>query len=175
VTWLWLALLDPDAATTSPPALTAEVEGEARRRLVAWAPGGRPHPEAVRVAAEVVDPAGAAATVVWQWFPHGAAPLFDDPAVQQLARRLAGRDVAGVQPDALSTATRDALHYAGGLTVHRDGRPASHVLRDSWLRRVGPARVLRVGPGLLGATAPRPGPGTQRYGGQPWPATRFPT
>jgi len=180
VSWAWLALAPADTAGRGDlrapdlgAAVHADDEPGSGLRLSAWWAGPRPYDDAVRVDAAALDASGARASVVWQWFPRDRAPLFDDPAVQELTRRLAERDLAGHLPAAVSTFTRDPVHYVGGLTVHRDDRSLAALTRDSWLHRVGPVRGLRIGAGLLGATNPRPGPGTQRYAGQPWPATRF--
>jgi hypothetical protein len=180
--WAWGALLPeaevPGARRVPLLQVAAEIvtgpHGPQRMaRLAAWPEGPRPHASAVRIDAAVLDGAGTAAVVVWQLLDRDRAPLFDDPAVQRLAQRLAGPDLEGIRPAAVSTCVRDAVHYAGGLTVHRDGRSAERVTRDSWLRRLGPVLGLQVGRGFFGAPSPRPGPGTQRYGGQPWPVTHF--
>lgn len=172
--WAWLALLADDASHPAPDlGASAEIGGRGGFHLLAWAAGRRPHADAVRIDASLLNREGDAATVIWQWLAPPQAPLFDDPAVQALTRRLAGRDLRGRIPDGVTTFTRDPVHYAGGMTVHRDQRSAGEVARDSWLRRVGPVQHLSVSAGLLGRTDPRPGPGTQRYSGQPWPLTRF--
>ena len=47
-------------------------------------------------------------------------------------------------------------------------------LRDDPFARVFPARLLRVGPGVLGAVRPPCGPTMERYGSaQPWPWDRY--
>jgi len=95
--------------------------------------------------------------------PASKAPLYDDPAVSGALRAC----LAGLTADAVTTFTRDAVHFAGALTVYRDGpaRPA-----DDPFARLHPALVLTVGGGLLARVAPPPGPTIPRYAGQPWPA-----
>ncbi len=172
VGWVWVALR-PAVEGASAWQVEVLAPESGAMRLLGWPAGKRPHDDAVRVDAAVLDPSGAPAVVVWQEFPDGAAPLFDAPAVQQLTRRLAEPDLGGRRPDAVSTFTRDPVHYAGGLTVHRDGRPVADLLRDSWLRRLGPVTALHVPAGVVGRTSLPTGRGTQRYAGAPWPVGGF--
>jgi hypothetical protein len=72
--------------------------------------------------------------------------------------------------DAVSTFVRDSSHFSGAVTVRREGRA---LLRDDPFRRLGPAEMLDVGPGLFGVVAPVPGPVIQRYSGAPWPVAGF--
>jgi hypothetical protein len=113
---------------------------------------------------------GPAALVVWQRLEQG--PLYDDPAVQELTRRLAEGDRSGRVADLVSTFTRDPRHYVGGMTVHREG-VGEDLLRDSWLRVLGPVELVRVPAGVLALRVVLAGPGTQRYAGKPWPAEGF--
>jgi hypothetical protein len=101
--------------------------------------------------------------------PPGVRVAFDDLAVQQ-----ARRDVL-VHPraDAVSTLMRDASHFEGALTLAR-GEEGRARLRDDPFARVFPARMLRLGPGIIGAPPAPVGPTIERYGSaNPWPWDRF--
>ncbi len=176
MSWCWLALLTGADATAAhggakAPSLAAaavsDVAGKPVGVLAAWPSGAKPVAAAVRADARIVDPEGGSAWVSLVLLARDRSPLFDDPAVSAALRRV----LAGPPPDAVSTLVRDSSHIAGALTVRRS-QPA--LLRDDPFRAVGPARVLLVAAGLLGTMAPVPGPVTQRYGGQPWPAAGFP-
>jgi hypothetical protein len=118
----------------------------------------------------VVDPAGAPALVSLVIAPPGTAMLFDDPAVQQ-ARRVVLADAR--PPDALTTLLRDASRFLGALTARRGADAAARLLEDPFAR-IFPARLLAVGPGLLGRMPPPAGPTIERYGSaRPWPWDRF--
>ncbi len=83
------------------------------------------------------------------------------------------RVLAGPPFAAVSTLVRDAVHFAGAVTVGWNddlGR-----LGDDPFARLQPARLLRVGPGMFGRVPPPPGPVIQRYAGKPWPVTGFDT
>ncbi len=143
--WRWLRVL-PDTVETAPA-------------------GARPGPEWVRVDGRLHDPAGAAATVWLVLLEPGTEPLYDDPAVSQALRSV----LAGPAVDAVSTLTRDTVHWSGAVTVVRDGRDP----RADPFARLGRQRLLHVGPGVLGASPLTIGPVTQRYAGAPWPVDRF--
>lgn len=169
--WAWLVIGEEhhDAAYAEARAETvwlrrAETSPKALW-LQAFQAGERPAPDAVRVDARVLDPAGAAARVSMVLLPEGRCPLFDDPAVSQALRDV----LAGPAPEAVTTFTRDPVHWAGSLTAVRDARDLS----GDPFRRLGPQRLLDVGPGLLGLAALTVAPVTQRYSGQPWPCDRF--
>jgi hypothetical protein len=99
--------------------------------------------------------------------PPEVAPLFDDPAVSQAMRRV----LAGPPFAATWTLVRDAVHFAGAVTVEQGERP-DRLAHDPFAR-LHRARILRVGPGLFGRVAPPAGPAIQRYSGKPWPASGF--
>jgi hypothetical protein len=122
---------------------------------------------AARVDERVIDPTGPPAWVSLVLVPPQVAPLFDDPAVSQAMRRV----LAGPPFAAVSTLVRDAVHFAGAVTVAHGEGPAR--LADDPFARLHPARILRVGPGMFGSVAPPPGPAIQRYSGKPWPAAGF--
>lgn len=171
MTWCWLAHLRAPGEDDRAPAHLARaaasgLDGEPAGELVAWPAGRKPVRSAVRVAAAVVDPEGSEAWVSVVLLPTDRSPLFDDPVVSGALRAV----LAGPPPDAVSTLVRDASHFAGSVVVRRADR---HLLRDDPFARVGPARVLRVGPGLFGTVPPPAGPVIQRYSGQPWPAAGF--
>ena len=115
----------------------------------------------------VLDLGGPPAWVSLVLVPPEAAPLFDDPAVSQAMRRV----LAGPPFAAVSTVVRDAVHFAGAITVDHSDRPDR--LADDPFARLYPARLLRVGPGMFGRVAPPAGPAIQRYSGKPWPAAGF--
>jgi hypothetical protein len=93
---------------------------------------------------------------------------FDDLAVQQARRRV----LAEPPQDAVSTLMRDASHFEGAITVAR-GAGVSR-LADDPFARIFPARILRVGAGVLGAITGPAGPVIERYGSaNPWPWDRF--
>ncbi|MGI8800663.1 MAG: hypothetical protein ACR2KV_00590, partial [Solirubrobacteraceae bacterium] len=137
--------------------------------LAAWAPSAAaPRPGALRVWRGIVDPAGGAAVVSLVLAPPGRRVAFDDPAVQQARRAvLAGRPAAAVS----TLLSGDSL-FEGAISAWR-GAPLA-VVRDDPFARIFPARVLRLGPGLIGSPAPPGGPTIERYGSaSPWPGDRF--
>jgi hypothetical protein len=100
--------------------------------------------------------------------PPRARLPFDDPAVQGARRAV----LAGPPRRLVSTLLRGDSIFAGALTGLPDGEPDGLV--DDPFGRVFPARLLHVGPGLLGAMPPPAGPVIERYGsGAPWPWDRF--
>lgn len=173
MTWCWFAVLNetdevalPTAARAQATASATGHDGSSTCLLAAWPAGRKPVGHAVRMDARVVDAEGGAGWVSLVLIPAGREPLFDDPAVSGALRQV----LTGPPPAAVTTFVRDSSHFAGALTVRRND-PAS--LRDDPFARLHPARVLRVESGLLGQVLPPPGPVTQRYAGQPWPAGRF--
>ncbi|MCA1713100.1 MAG: hypothetical protein LC789_16270 [Actinobacteria bacterium] len=156
--WLWLTLTDDEPAGVLARAALTWPDGR-RQHLSAWPAGHRPAAGARRADAALVDPGGPACHAVVQWLPEGREPLFDDPAVQQVLRRL-----AAWPGGPLSTLTRDSTRYCGAVQA----LPARSY-SASPLRALGPAPICQVGPGLLAVRA-RTLHGTQRNGGTPWPA-----
>jgi hypothetical protein len=172
VSWCWLALLPAPPSGDEPAGALASAtitdpEGRPAGLLAAWPRGRKPVRAAVRVDERVIDPTGPAAWVSLVLVPPQVAPLFDDPAVSQALRRV----LTGPPFAATSTLVRDAVHFAGAVTVEHAEGPAR--LADDPFARVYPARILRVGPGVFGRVAPPAGPAIQRYGGKPWPAAGF--
>jgi hypothetical protein len=164
--WCWFArtaTAPPDADCAAP---ATDATGTQVGWLAAWAAGRKPVRDAVRMDARLVDPGGGAAWISLVLPPRDAQPIFDDTAVSGALRAV----LAGPPADGVSTFVRDAVHFAGSVTVRRADPER---LRDDPFARVAPALVLHVGPGLFGRTPPPPGPVTQRYAGLPWPLAGF--
>lgn len=173
MTWCWFAVLpaapSASAASTVPVLAAASattVDGDPFGVLAAWPSGRKPVADAVRMDARVVDPTGSAAWVSLVRIARDRAPLFDDPSVTGALRAV----LSGRRLDAVTTFVRDSSHFAGSLSVSRTDLG---LLRDDPFARIRPASLLRVESGLLASVAPPPGPVTQRYAGQPWPAAGF--
>lgn len=174
VSWCWFAALARPPAREELVDASASVEatdrdGRPAGVLAAWPRGRRPLREAVRLDERLLDPGGPPAWVSLVLVPPEVAPLFDDPAVSQAMRRV----LAGPPFAAVSTLVRDAVHFAGAVTVEQGDRPER--LADDPFARLYPARILRVGPGLFARVPPPAGPAIQRYSGKPWPAAGFDT
>lgn len=173
MSWCWFAhLLNPHAEDLSKvlaSAFVADPGGRPAGLLAAWPRGRKPVPAALRMDKRVVDPGGPPAWVSLVLVSPKVAPLFDDPAVSQAMRRV----LAGPPFAAASTLVRDAVHFAGAVTVEQGDRPDR--LADDPFARLHPARLLRVGPGMFGGVPPPPGPVIQRYAGKPWPMAGFDT
>lgn len=76
-------------------------------------------------------------------------------------------------PAALSTLVLGDSRFAGAFTAMRGDDPTNR-LADDPFGSVFPARLLRVGPGLVGKMTEPVGPGIQRYGStNPWPWDQF--
>lgn len=162
----WLAVAGDRPAGADAVARLSRHDGAPAGWLAAWLRDAKPVRDARRADPRVVDPGGAAATISLVLPPRDALALFDDPAVQQARRGL----LADPEPPALvTTLLVDASHFAGSLTARR-GPDATARLRDDPFARVWPARLLRVGAGVLGEVALPCGPGIERNGsGVPWP------
>ena len=164
--WCWFAHLPgqpPDAAAA---AQASDRQGAPAGWLAAWPAGRKPVRDAVRMDGRLVDPHGDAAWVSLVLPSRDMSPIFDDPAVSGALRAV----LAGPPADAVSTFVRDAVHFAGAVTVRRR---APWTLDDDPFARVAPAAILHVQPGLFGRVPPPPGPGNQRYSGLPWPLAGF--
>jgi hypothetical protein len=171
MSWCWFAHLpEPDAEYLAEALASAPVTdpgGRPAGLVAAWPRGRKPVRAALRMDQRLVDPDGPPAWVSLVLVPPELAPLFDDPAVSQALRRV----LAGPPFAAVSTLVRDAVHFAGAVTVEHGDDPGR--LADDPFARLHPARVLRVGPGMFGAVPPPAGPVVQRYAGQPWPVAGF--
>ena len=174
MSWCWFA------AVAAPPAgeelvdawasvPVTDREGRPAGLVAAWPRGRKPLREAVRMDQRLIDLDGPPAWVSLVLVPPEVAPLFDDPAVSQAMRRV----LAGPPFAATSTLVRDAVHFAGAVTVEQGERPVR--LAEDPFARLHPARILGVGPGMFGRVAPSAGPAIQRYSGKPWPAAGFDT
>jgi hypothetical protein len=169
MSWAWFALLDAPSDDASAQAAAFAADGRPAGWLAAWRRRARPSREARRVDDRIIDPAGPEAWISLVAPPPGVRLLFDDMAVQQ-ARRVV---LAQPPADAVSTLLRDASHFEGAITVARGAAVAR--LADDPFARVFPARLLRVGAGVLGRVPAPAGPTIERYGSaQPWPWDRFP-
>jgi hypothetical protein len=170
LSWCWFDHLEADGPQVEGALASAEVrepDGRPAGRLAAWPPGRKPTRTATRMDARMVDPAGPLGWVSLVLIPQEVALLFDDPAVSQALRAV----LSGPPPAAVSTLVRDAVHFAGAVTVGQGEHPDR--LTDDPFARLHPARLLRLGPGLFGHLPPPPGPAIQRYAGKPWPAPGF--
>jgi hypothetical protein len=139
VSWCWFAHLpNPHAEDLSEvlaSASVAEPGGRPAGLLAAWPRGRKPVPAALRMDKRVVDPGGPPAWVSLVLVSPEVAPLFDDPAVSQAMRRV----LAGPPFAAASTLVRDAVHFAGAVTVEQGDRPER--LADDPFARLHPARA----------------------------------
>lgn len=168
MTRCWLALLAEPVAGATAQAELHEADGTPAGWLAAWRRRAKPLRDARRVDDRIVDPAGAPAWISLVVPPHGVRLAFDDLAVQHARRRV----LAEPPQDAVSTLMRDASHFEGAITVARGAGLAR--LADDPFARLFPARILRVGGGVLGAFAAPAGPAIERYGSaNPWPWDRF--
>jgi hypothetical protein len=170
VSWCWFDHLAAAGAEAEGALASAEVrepDGRPAGRLAAWPPGRKPTRTATRMDARVVNPTGPAGCVSLVLIPREVAPLFDDPAVSQALRAVLSWPPRG----AVSTLVRDAVHFAGAVTIDHGEHPDR--LADDPFARLHPARLLRLGPGLFGHVPPPSGPAIQRYAGKPWPAAGF--
>jgi hypothetical protein len=168
MSWHWLALTDerPDGAAAAAPA--REPDGTPAGWLAIWTRHAKPCRDARRIDARMLDPDGERAVVSLVRPPAGVRLLFDDLAVQHARRAV----LAGPPQDAVTTLLSDASHFDGSLTVARGAGVTR--LADDPFARVFPARVLHVGPGVVGRVPAPAGPVIERYGSaQPWPQDRF--
>lgn len=163
----WLALLPTAEGDLHAPA--DEGHGGAGW-LCGWRTRQRPHPSALRVDERLLDPHGAACRISLVLLADGARPIADDPVAIQ-ARRAVLRDG---RLTAVSMLTGDPVHISGSLTLARTDHPDElHALSEDPFARLGPARQLDIGPGVLGWVAIVCGPVVERYAGAPWPADRW--
>ncbi len=163
----WLALLP---AAEGDLHAAADEENYPAGWLCAWRSRARPHPSALRVDERLLDPGGAACRISLVLLTDDARPIADDPAAIQ-ARRAVLRDG---RLSAVSMLTGDPVHIAGSLTLARSDHPDElRALSDDPFARLGPARQLDIGPGVLGWVAIVGGPVVERYAGAPWPADRW--
>lgn len=157
----------PEGARSAP---ARALDGSAPDKvLAAWTRASKPVRAALRADARLIEADGEEALVSLVLMPPGRRLAFDDPAVAQARRAV----LAGLPADGLCTLMADATSFAGAITVRR-GPGAERLLREDPFARLAPARLLYVGPGLLGRVAPTAGPTIERYGSdQPWPRDRF--
>jgi hypothetical protein len=168
MTRCWLALVAEPRTEATAQAEVHDADGTPAGWLAAWRQRAKPTRAARRVDDRLVDPEGEPGWVSLVLPPDGVRLAFDDLAVQQARRRV----LAERPQDALSTLMRDASHFEGAITVAR-GMGVER-LRDDPFARLFPARILRIGGGILGVTPAPVGPTIERYGSaNPWPWDRF--
>lgn len=164
----WLALLDEPPELADATAEARTLDGRPAGVLAAWRDERDAPVGAAKVDPRLIDPEGAPAVVSLVLVPPAIRIPFDDPAVAGARRAV----LAGPPRRALSTLVIGDSRFAGAITAARDGEEAR--LADDPFARLAPARVLSVGPGLLGQTSMPAGPVIERYGGaRPWPWDRF--
>jgi hypothetical protein len=168
MTRCWLALVAEPASDATAQAEVHAAGGAPAGWLAVWRQRAKPVRAARRVDHRILDPLGAPAWMSLVLPPDGVRLAFDDLAVQHARRRV----LAEWPPDAVSTLMRDASHFEGAITVARGAGVAR--LADDPFGRIFPARVLRVGAGVLGVAPAPAGPTIERYGSaNPWPWDRF--
>ena len=164
----WLALVGERPGDAAAAAPVHEADGTPAGFLAIWTRRARPRPDARRIDARLLDHEGAEAHVSLVRPPAGVRLLFDDVAVQHARRAV----LAAPPLDAVTTLLSDASHFEGSLTVARGDGVAR--LADDPFARIFPARLLRVGAGVVGRLPAPAGPVIERYGSaQPWPQDRF--
>lgn len=163
----WLALLDAAAGELRARATEG---GQRVGWLCAWRGTARPHRAALRVDERLLAADGLACRVSLVLLPGNGRPIADDPIAIQ-ARRAVLRD--GRLP-AVSILTDDPVHLAGAITLARTDRPEELLaLADDPFARVGHARQLDIGAGVLGWIPLTAGPVVERYAGAPWPSDNW--
>jgi hypothetical protein len=166
----WFAPVPGRPASAWAAAEVHTVDGTPAGWLAAWRRPSKPLRDALLADPAAFAPDGEGAWASLVWLPRSLGIIFDDPAVQHARRRALAEGEAA----ALTTFARDSSSFGGALSAWRGPGAERHAADDPF-GLVAPARVLRVGPGLLGASPPLPAPVIERYGGQPWPAGRFPS
>jgi hypothetical protein len=164
--WFDMVDCEPDTAWAAAPA--TDRDGQTTGWLAVWLRPGKPTRRALLADPRAFDPEGAAASVSMVVMDAAVRVIFDDPAVQR-ARQLV---LADNQYRAVTTLARNESIF-GGSVLAVDAA-SEDVLADDPFQLLARPRILRVGPGLIGCSSALPAPVIERYGGQPWPADRFP-
>jgi len=165
----WLALVDGEPVGAFASASVMDAAGKPQGTLACWRRRAKPTRGALRCDERIIDRDGAEASISLVLAPPGIRLPFDDGAVQHARREV----LAGIPFDAVSTLLRDDSHFEGSITVARSPR-ATEWLADDPFARIFPARLLHVGPGMLGSVDPPTGPTIERYGSaNPWPWEHF--
>ena len=159
----WLALL----AAPQPGTVDCGPAGH----LLLTVGRAKPDRSAVRVQPELLGD-GPALAVSLVLAPHGARPLFDDPAVVHAMQDVL-RDPH--RAPLLCTLVDGSTHWAGAIS---GVDPAHAADRPAWwdedpFARLGPRHRLQVPAGALRPVPIPAGPGHQRHAGAPWPWGRF--
>jgi hypothetical protein len=164
----WFDVVDrePDRAWAAAPA--TDRDGQTMGWLAVWLRPGKPSRRALLADPRAFDPKGATALVSLVVMDVAVRVIFDDPAVQR-ARQLV---LADNQYRAVTTLARNESIF-GGSVLAVDAA-SEHILADDPFQVLARPRIVRVGPGLIGRSPALPAPVIERYGGQPWPADRFP-
>lgn len=167
---LWVAVLDRAPAAADAVAPLHDVDGVPAGHLVAWKQSSKPIRDARRADPRILDGSGRAGWVSLTWPDRDDLLPFDDLAVQQV-RRVVLADARPV--DLVTTLLVDDSRFAGSLSLRR-GRDAHQRLAEDPFARIASARLLHVGPGLLGDVPPAAGPVIERHGSAvPWPGGTF--
>ena len=165
----WVARVDAEPTGAWAAAPLRDAGGASVGWLAAWRQPGAPLPAALLADARAFAPDGAAACVSLAWAPEGFRLLYDDPAVQR-ARQIV---LEGLPPAAVTCLGRDPSHLGGALTADR-GADALRLLGGDPFARLLPTALLSVDAGIIGSPKPVASLVVERYGGQQWPADRFP-
>jgi hypothetical protein len=166
--WFAVVAARPEAAWAAAEAV--HDDGDALGWLAVWRQPGKPIREALLAYPRAFDPAGPPGWASLLLIRAGVRVIFDDPAVQRARQRLLEYNPF----TAVTTLSRDAATFGGSLVAVADAASPAAVADDPF-RVVATPAVVHIGPGLIGRSPPLPAPVIERYGGQPWPADRFPT
>ena len=165
----WLAVVDtrPDGAWAAAQAF--HEDGRAYGWLSVWQRPDRPTRDALAADPRAFDPTGPPGWASLLLIRAEVRVIFDDPVVQRARQALLENNPF----TAVTTLSRDASTFGGSLVaVHDPASPAA--VADDPFRVVATPTVVHVEPGLVGTSPALPAPVIERYGGQPWPADRFP-
>ncbi|MGH8932150.1 MAG: hypothetical protein ACRDZO_16400 [Egibacteraceae bacterium] len=166
--WCWFALCPqtPDGAVAAAP--IHGMDGTALGVLAAWDPACDRPEGAAKIDARAIDPDGSEATASLVLAPNLVGVPFDDLAVSQAIRAVLALPPA----DVLSTLLVGDSWFVGAVTAVYGAKDR---LEYDPFGLIFPARLVRVGAGLLGHMPPAAGPSMQRHGSStPWPAGAFP-
>lgn len=168
MSWCWLGLRNRAPADALAAARVEDEHGSPAGFLCAWS-SNVPRPgDAAKADRRAIDRAGTSAHVSLVLPARGMTLPFDDAAVGQALRAVLQRPPL----DVFTTLLLGDSRFAGALSAVRGG--SSRRLDDNPFATIFPARLLHVGPGVLGHMPAPAGPVIQRYGSdEPWPWDRF--
>ena len=164
----WFDVVDREPDRAWAAARATDRDGQTTRWLAVWLQSAKPSRRALLADPRAFDSEGAAALVSMVLMDNALRVIFDDPAVQR-ARQLV---LADNRYRAVTTLARDASTFGGALLAV--DATSEEVLADDPFQLVARPCLLCVEPGLIGRSPALPAPVIERYGGQPWPADRFP-